>query len=261
MQPNAGSTQNLKGQTERVIYWEEPLPLKDLPEITPTQAGKQQITTPQLAESGTIPKKARFGLNKKIVLIFGISFVFLILVGGTINFVRQKKEREAKVQKLNSKSLPLPKTYSRLSSAFVPKIPSTEPAQLWLNWRVFEDRKIGFSLSYPEEWKITKKETGPIYEIFYQDNRQILAKLALILEEPQINLAEFLRKRYNLPNNLSTEITSPNEVDFKFDNTFVFAKSGKLQLFILEGKIADSEQFENFVPFFLNIGKSLQILE
>lgn len=262
-----GSTPDLKGQKiEKMGNWEESLPLPDF-EVTRKKIEEKPKPWKQAQISGQPAEKKRLNFNKRFVLILAVG-VFVLIIGGFSLIYFNQKGQGQKPQKLTSQA---GKTiFRRISSAFVPKSPSTEPAQLWVNWKKFEDPE-GLSFYYPEEWTMVKDESGLLYTIYYPGTldpslnlaEDFLAKLSIDKETPTANLAEFLLKRYNLSSaNFREENRGQHLVlEFEFNKTFVFAQSFGENFYILEGKVKNLSDFENFLPIFENFAKSFQVAQ
>lgn len=261
------STQNLKTTIDKATSWEESLPLPDLGEAAQATVAEPKAP-PQIV---SVAKKKRFTLNRKIVIVSTTLTIFGVIAGAVANFASPRIQQVSEVRKSRSQISPPGKiSFRRLSSAFIPKAPSTEPTNLIVNWEKFEDMPTGLSFFHPEEWRVEKNGDSTIYTLYYpliagsktNFGQEFLAKLSVSQEGKPANLAEFLLKRYNLSNaNFAPKGVGQEALEFEFGNTFVFAITSGDRLFILEGKVGKIDEFENFKPIFLNISYSFQILK
>ncbi len=259
-------TQNSKNPKTGSSYWEESLPL---PEFGVLQAQTEKQVTPQTQappKTQAFVKKRWFILNIRIGLFFGAVVTLLVLGSLAGVFLNQKVQNE-KTKKPTAQTVRT--TLRRISSAFVPKNPSTEPARLWVNWQNFQDEDSGLSFFHPEEWGVTKDGGEILYTVYYPSSidlatnleEEFLAKLTINVQPATSNLAEFLLKRYNLSSaNFRRENFGENQkIKFEFSNTFVFATNSENNFYILEGKAKNISDFENFLPIFDNIVQTFQV--
>lgn len=267
-------TPDLKTETGSKSSWEESLPLP-LPEETGVD-----LTQTEPVNNGEIPQKTEITpvatVVKKENLLFlrffnkKIAGLFLVLatlfVAGFFIFNFSKPFFSArKISKSPKVAL------KRISSAFIPKTPNSEPANLSLNW-VQIDNTLGFSFSHPEEFLVVKAANLQGYTIYYpviDENEENFSKTVFVkilitkLSAPNnVKLEEFLLSRYNLSKAevKQIEMSSKTSLAFAFDQTFIATKVFDKQLFLLEGKVSENLDFANFIPIFTAMLESIQVV-
>lgn len=271
-------TPSLKTETKSYSGWEESLPLPDEESFDKTQVEKSKVaetpedTSAQSQPEKTLPKSKI--LNYKILVSLFVFFVLLAAVALIFNSgkFRLKNKEIVEPKPQPSPSAPEKVLPKRLSSAFIPKIPTAAPGNLSENWVKVEDREAGFAFLRPEEWQAVKSQDGAGYKLYYPGvfenienfETKVLAKFSIeMLSAPQnTSLAEFLFARYNLSKTQISQVIfeSQKEFTFTFNNTYIWAKILDTKLFILEGKTVGNYDFGNFLPIFTTISENFQVL-
>ena len=262
MPENEEFTPKLKTQTKFPVFWEESIPLPEYREIKPSVA-PETAKIPQTQNQKTSPQNSAFPkiVNKKLLLVI---FIVLILGLGTILALKSNILPKKNIRPPQPAAI-----FRRLSSAFVPASPFSPPADLSINWLKFKDESLGLAFSHPEEWQVVKGEGQVVYTLYYPtaDNvesnfgKTVFAKLSIILtDNPEgADLPQFLGKRYNLSD---TKVKKAGEaVTLTFDNVYVLAKRVPQKVLIVEGKVADSRDFDNYLPILAAIAQSLVFLK
>lgn len=266
---NEEFTPNLKAQNKSPIFWEESVPLPEYGQPKPS-VGLETAKIPQTQNQQTSSQSSAFPkiVNKKFFLV-----IFIILILGltlvlksTIFSKRNLSAPRSVVPKSTPQSAAI---IRRLSSAFVPVSPSSAPVDLSINWLKFKDESLGLAFSHPAEWQVVKGKDTVVYTLYYPtaDNvesnfgRTVFAKLSIILtDNPEgLDLPQFLGKRYNLSD---TKVKKAGEaVTLTFDNVYVLAKKAQQKVLMVEGKVADSRDFNNYLPILIATGQSLVFLK